>query len=93
MRTYIGIGLLLGCLFWPAPADLADIQPIVQYVLPADIMQVDFVHETWVYRLYEDGTVKKVVSKRSLANRDTEKNETVIAANPVSPFSFANPFL
>ena len=64
MRSWIIIALLLGCMLWPASADLSDFQPIVQYTLPADIMQVDFAHETWVYRLYEDGTVKKVVNKR-----------------------------
>ena len=65
MRPYVIIALLLLCsMLWPASADLSDFQPIVKYTLPADIMQVAFADETWIYRLYEDGTVKKVVNKR-----------------------------
>lgn len=67
MRQYALIALLLCSMLWPVSADLSDFQPIVKYTLPADIMQVAFADETWVYRLYEDGTVKKVVNKRIYA--------------------------
>ena len=63
MKSFFAVILLMGCMLWPARADLSDCEPIVQYSLPADIMQVEFANETWIYRLYEDGTVKKVVNK------------------------------
>jgi hypothetical protein len=66
MRSTIIIALLLSCIFWPAAADLSDLKTEFQYTLPADIMRVDFAHETWVYRLFEDGTVKKFVEKRKV---------------------------
>lgn len=64
MKSLIKIVLLLCCICWPASANLSDFQPIIQYSLPADIMRVNFASETWVYRLFEDGTVKKLVNKR-----------------------------
>ena len=64
MRLCLKIVLLLCCMAWPASADLRDFYPIVECRLPADIMQVQFADETWVYRLYEDGTVKKMVNKK-----------------------------
>ena len=67
MRSIVKTVLLLCCILWPSGAALSDFQPIVPYRLPADIMQVQFGNETWVYRLYEDGTVKKVVNKRVYA--------------------------
>ena len=72
MRSWIGTVLLLALMLWPAAADLSDIKPIVQYTLPADIMQVDFAHETWVYRLHEDGRVEKLVNRRILAKQKIE---------------------
>ncbi len=50
-------------MLWPAAADPGEFQPAVSYSysLPADIMQVEFADEVWTYRLYEDGTVKKLV--------------------------------
>jgi hypothetical protein len=30
-------------------------------------MRVEFADETWVYRLYEDGRVKKIISKEKYA--------------------------
>jgi hypothetical protein len=51
-------------MLWPATADLCDFKTNFQYSLPADIMRVDFSHETWVYRLFEDGSIKKLVQKR-----------------------------
>jgi len=78
MRSLIGALLvLMGSVLWPASADLADMQPIIQYTLPADIMQVEFGQETWVYRLYEDGTVKKVINKRILATQDSGNGKQV----------------
>ena len=92
MKTYLGILLVLvGSFLWPASADLADIRPVVQCRLPADIMQVEFAHETWVYRLYEDGSVKKVVSARVVASRDekagavTDRNGTLRSRNLAAP--------
>jgi uncharacterized membrane protein YcgQ (UPF0703/DUF1980 family) len=77
MRTYMGIFLFIVCCFVrPVSADLADIQPVEQYVLPADIMQVEFAHETWVYRLYEDGTVEKVVNSHVVASLTEKKTAT-----------------
>ena len=64
MRPYLIIALLLCSMLWPASADLSDFQPIVKYTLPADIMQVAFADETWIYQLHEDGAVRKVVNKR-----------------------------
>ena len=62
MRFCFKLALVLCCILWPTAADLGDFQPIVRYSLPADIMQVEFADETWTYRLYEDGTVKKLVA-------------------------------
>ena len=56
--------LLLFCTLWPAATGLSDYKPIVTYTLPADIMRVELATETWTYRLFEDGTVKKIVSER-----------------------------
>jgi hypothetical protein len=67
VRFCFASALILCLIFWPASADLSDFEPIVSYVLPADIMLVEFVDETWVYRLYEDGTVKKIISKDGYA--------------------------
>ena len=64
MRLFIKIALLFYFIFWPALTGLSDYRPIVSYDLPADIMSVEFAKEIWVYRLYDDGTVKKVVNKR-----------------------------
>jgi hypothetical protein len=69
MKSLITIALLLGCMLWPATADLCDFRPEFQYALPADIMRVDFAHESWTYRLFEDGTVKKFVEKRPVPNK------------------------
>jgi len=69
MKSLIKIALLLGCMLWPAAADLSDFRPEFQYTLPADIMRVDFAHESWVYRLFEDGTVKKFVEKRNVTKK------------------------
>lgn len=66
MKPFAKIVLLVCLIFWPATASLSDFHPVVQYSLPADIMQVDFGSETWVYRLYEDGTVKKLVTKKKV---------------------------
>ena len=86
MKPFVKIVLLLGCLLWPATADLSDFCPIVRhaYVLPADIMRVDFAHETWTYRLFEDGTVKKLVSKRI-------PNAKVLAVRDATPKSYGDP--
>jgi len=73
MRYYVIIALFLCSMLWPASADLSDFQPIIKYTLPADIMQVAFADETWIYRLYEDGTVKKVVNKRIYVTHKEEK--------------------
>ena len=73
MRRYVIIALLLYSMLWPVSAGLSDFQPIVKYTLPADIMQVAFADETWIYRLYEDGTVKKVVNKRIYATHKEEE--------------------
>ena len=73
MRYYVIIALFLYSMFWPASADLSDFQPIIKYTLPADIMQVAFADETWIYRLYEDGTVKKVVNKRIYVTQKEEE--------------------
>ena len=64
MKSLIKIALLLCCMLWPAAADLSDFNQEYQYSLPADIMRVDFAQESWIYRLFEDGTVKKFVEKR-----------------------------
>lgn len=73
MRYYVIIALFLCSMLWPASADLSDFQPIIKYTLPADIMQVAFANETWIYRLYEDGTVKKVVNKRIYVTHKEEE--------------------
>ncbi len=67
MRICFVLVLGLCCMLWPTSADPGEFQPIVRYSLPADIMQVEFADETWVYRLLDDGTVKKIVNKRGLA--------------------------
>jgi hypothetical protein len=63
VRLSLASALIFCLIVWPASADLGDSEPIVSYALPADIMRVEFADETWVYRLYEDGRVKKVISK------------------------------
>ncbi|NVM20363.1 MAG: hypothetical protein HWN68_01100 [Desulfobacterales bacterium] len=63
MRHYLKFVIIMCCLMWPTAADLCDFQPVADYGLPADIMRAEFADETWIYRLYEDGTVKKVTSK------------------------------
>ncbi len=63
MRLSLASALIFCLTLWPVSADLSDSEPIVSYVLPADIMRVEFADETWVYRLYEDGRVKKIISK------------------------------
>ena len=73
MKSFIGVVLILCCFMWPASADLSDYKPIMEYNLPADIMQVEFAQETWVYRLYEDGTVKKIVNKRIVAAQNDQE--------------------
>ena len=73
MRYYVIIALFLFSMLWPASADLSYFQPIIKYTLPADIMQVAFADETWIYRLYEDGTVKKVVNKRIYVTQKEEE--------------------
>jgi hypothetical protein len=76
------VALLLSCLLWPATADLSDFRPTFQYTLPADIMRVDFADETWVYRLFEDGSIEKFVEKRSapkeivFVNNETTEDST-----------------
>lgn len=59
--------LLFLFILWPATSGLSDYKPIATYTLPADIMRVELATETWIYRLYEDGTVKKIVSERIYA--------------------------
>jgi hypothetical protein len=76
MKSFIKIVFLLVCLLWPAAADLSHFSRSTQYSLPADIMRVDFAHETWTYRLFEDGTVKKLISRR-----ETDK-EMLAVRNP-----------
>ena len=63
MRLSLASALIFCLIVWPASADLSDSEPIVSYALPADIMRVEFADETWVYRLYEDGRVKKIISE------------------------------
>ena len=63
MRLSLASALIFSLIIWPTAADLSDSEPIVSYALPADIMRVEFADETWVYRLYEDGRVQKVISK------------------------------
>ena len=63
MRLSLASAFIFCLIMWPASADLGDSEPIVSYPLPADIMRVEFADEIWVYRLYEDGRVKKVISK------------------------------
>ena len=63
VRLSFASALIFCLIVWPASADLSDSEPIVSYALPADIMRVEFADETWVYRLYEDGRIKKVISK------------------------------
>ena len=63
MRLSFASALIFCLIVWPASADLSDSEAIVSYALPADIMRVEFADETWVYRLYEDGRIKKVISK------------------------------
>ena len=76
MRFCFKLALILCCILWPTSADVGDFQPIVEYSLPADIMRVEFADETWIYRLYEDGTVKKVTSKgRYAATRSGRESE------------------
>ena len=67
MRLSCASALILCLILWPASADLSDSEAIVSYVLPADIMRVEFADETWVYRLYEDGRVEKIISKERYA--------------------------
>jgi hypothetical protein len=67
-------------MLWPASVDLSDFQPIVRYTLPADIMQVAFADETWIYRLYEDGTVKKVINKTICATRKKKEPASHISS-------------
>lgn len=68
MKLCVASALIFSLILWPASADLSDSEPIVSYVLPADIMRVEFADETWVYRLYEDGRVKKIISKDRYAS-------------------------
>jgi len=63
VKLCVASALIFCLILWPASADLSDSEPIVSYVLPADIMRVEFADETWVYRLYEDGRVKKIISE------------------------------
>lgn len=67
VRRAFASALILCLILWPASADLSDSEPIVSYALPADIMRVEFADETWVYRLYEDGRVEKIISKERYA--------------------------
>ena len=67
MRFYFKLVIIMFCIMWPTSAALSDFQPIASYSLPADIMRVEFADETWIYRLYEDGTVKKVTSRATCA--------------------------
>jgi archaeosine-15-forming tRNA-guanine transglycosylase len=60
-------------MLWPASADLSDLHPIVKYTFPADIMQVAFADEIWIYQLHEDGEVRKVVNKRIDARHKEEE--------------------
>ncbi|OEU45831.1 MAG: hypothetical protein BBJ60_00300 [Desulfobacterales bacterium S7086C20] len=73
MKLFAKIALLFCCIFWPASTGLSDFRPIVSYDLPADIMRVEFAKEIWIYRLYDDGTVKKVVNKRIYVSGNEEK--------------------
>lgn len=66
MKLLMKTVLLLGCMLWPAAADLSDYKPKFEYALPADIMRVDFAHESWTYRLFEDGSIKKLVHKKTV---------------------------
>lgn len=84
MKSLIKIVLLLCCICWPASANLSDYQPIIQYSLPADIMRVDFGSETWVYRLFEDGTVKKLVNKR-IVNKNILATSDELTQDTPSP--------
>jgi len=36
-------------------------------------MRVEFAKEIWIYRLYDDGTVKKVVNKKIYVSGNEEK--------------------
>lgn len=74
MRLCLTIVFLLCCIAWPASADLSDLHAMVECSLPADIMQVQFSEETWVYRLYEDGTVKKIVNKKRYLSKSSAIN-------------------
>jgi len=67
VRLGFASALVFCLILWPASADLSDSEPIVSYVLPADIMRVEFADETWVYRLYEDGRVEKIINKERYA--------------------------
>ncbi|MBW2108962.1 MAG: hypothetical protein JRI36_09895 [Deltaproteobacteria bacterium] len=82
MKPFAKIVLLVCLIFWPATASLSDFQPVVRYSLPADIMQVDFGSETWVYRLYEDGTVKKLVTKKKVTQQVVATGTTSTQDHP-----------
>ena len=64
LKSLTIIILFFFCILLPATSGPSDYKPIVSYTLPADIMRVELGTETWVYRLYEDGTVRKIVSER-----------------------------
>jgi hypothetical protein len=80
-RYLIMAVLLFVSLLWPTSAHLSSFKPIFRYALPADIMQVTFADEIWIYRSYEDGTIKKVVKKRSRGNQPRE--ETAVRGTTV----------
>lgn len=70
-KAIFAVLFLLGAL-WPGTSGMSDYKPIVSYTLPADIMRVELATETWIYRLYEDGTVKKIVTDRIYAAGEEE---------------------
>ena len=74
----VSVGLSL----WTKPIQDVDVperySELESYTLPADIMQVEFANEVWVYRLYRDQTCKKIVMSKGNVNGYKEGGKEIV---------------
>ena len=55
---------------WPMAVNISHSKSkVFRCKLPADIMKAEFANEVWVYRLYDDGTINKIVKPKSIFAR------------------------